>query len=102
MDKNISRGFIKFANIKRFSKGVAYLTSLWYNTLCNTAPLWGFVVKIGKRTFSDKGVSNMEKNKLDQVRLGYEAPMLQLIVVSSEDIVRTSSSDADGGEYDWA
>ena len=44
----------------------------------------------------------MEKNKLDQVRLGYEAPMLQLIVVSSEDIVRTSSSDADGGEYDWA
>ena len=43
----------------------------------------------------------MEKMKLDQVRLGYEAPTLQLIVVSCEDIVRTSTSDADGGEYDW-
>ena len=43
----------------------------------------------------------MEEKKLNQVRLGYEAPTLQLIVVSCEDIVRTSSSEADGGEYDW-
>ena len=44
----------------------------------------------------------MVKMELEQVRLAYEAPSLQIIVVSGEDIVRTSS-DADGGEYgDWA
>ena len=42
----------------------------------------------------------MEKMKWEQARLEYEAPMMQLIVVSTEDIVRTSSSDADGGSWE--
>ena len=54
-----------------------------------------------KELFQIKELENMEEKKLNQVRLGYEAPTLQLIVVSCEDIVRTSSSEADGGEYDW-
>ncbi len=40
----------------------------------------------------------MEKMELEQVRLAYEAPKLQLIVVGVEDVIRTSS-DADGGGY---
>ena len=45
----------------------------------------------------------MDKMKLEQARLEYEAPTMQLIVVCGEDIVRTSQSDANGGEYgnDW-
>lgn len=40
----------------------------------------------------------MEKMELEQVRLAYEAPKLQLIALSVEDVIRTSS-DADGGGY---
>lgn len=45
----------------------------------------------------------MEKIKKEQERFGYEAPTLQIIFVCGEDVIRTSSSDADGGEYgdDW-
>lgn len=45
----------------------------------------------------------MKRVNLEQERLEYEAPTMQLIVVCGEDIVRTSQSDANGGEYgnDW-
>ena len=56
-----------------------------------------------KRAFSERSLEKMKNMNLEQSRLEYEAPMVQLIVVFDEDIVRTSQSDANGGEYgnDW-
>ncbi len=44
----------------------------------------------------------MKKAEMEQVRLVYETPALQLVVFNVEDVIATSQ-DADGGEYgDWA
>lgn len=44
----------------------------------------------------------MRKAEMEQVRLVYETPTMQLVVFDAKDAICTSQ-DADGGEYgDWA